>query len=207
MATHTLVNPVFWRSHRGTTGPEFRGLALSADAAAVAGAGEEPYIKETASQTYRIGDLVYLDTNGTVAIVTESTDTVDSPILGLAARAASGTTGAPAYVQVIHPDDEYLMQVFHATPASAVTAQTMLGVAGYPIIKDESGNDTYHIDLATTAESGDAALAKVRVVGFPDRAPDGTVNTIGDTYGWCIVKFLEFTIASDGSPFTRNLQG
>jgi len=29
---------------------------------------------------------------------------------------------------------------------------------------------------------------------------------IGDIYGQVLVKIVPFTIASDGSPFTRNLQ-
>lgn len=203
-----MTNPQFWRSHRGTTGPEYRGLALSLDAAAVAGAGEEPYIKEAAAQTYRVNDPVYFDSDGKIAICTEATDNLNSAILGLAAKAASGTTDAPAYVMVIHPDDEYLMQVFHSTPASAVTAQNQLSTVR-AIIKDESGNDTWHIDIENTAEGGGSALAKVSIVGFPEgETINGVESLIGDQYGWAIVKFLEFTIdTDDGSGLVRNLQG
>lgn len=202
MATHTLVNPMYWRGSGGD-GPIHRGTALALGV----GGGENPTLKEAASQTYRVGDLVYLDSNGLVAIVTESTDTVNSEILGFAARAATGTTSAPAYVQIIRPEDRYLMQVFHATPASAVTNQNQLQDV-FPIIKDENGNDTYHIDLATTAESSTVALARVRVVGFPENEIiNGVKSAVGDTYGWAIVKFLEFSIASDGDPLVRILQG
>lgn len=197
------MNPIYWKS-TDNSGPLFYGYG----GPTITSGGENPTLKETASQTYRIGDLVYKDSNGTVAIVTESTDTVNSAILGQAARAASGNgvTQPPAYVQVWRPEDRFLMQVFHATPALAVTALTQNGLS-YPIIKDENGNDTYHVDLATTGESGTVALMKVMVVGFPEGdIINGVVSTVGDTYGWVIVKPLEFTIASDGDPFTRNLQ-
>lgn len=206
MATHTLVNPK-WHSSEDGHGPRFRGLALGEVATVIAGMGEETLLKETAAQTYRVGDIVYLDSNGTVAIVTESTDTVNSAILGQAAKPASGSTGEPAYVLVWRPEDRFLMQVFHGTPGSAVTAQTHMGGI-FPIIKDESGNDTYHVDLATTAEDGSVALARVQVVGFPEgEYINGVKSTLGDTYGWVIVKPLEWSIGSDGDPRVRVLQG
>lgn len=205
MAIHTLVNPIYWKG-QSNSGPLFQGLALGQVANIVAGDGENPTLKETASQTYRVGDLVYKDSNGTVALVTESTDTVDSPILGQAAKPASGSTGEPAYVLVWREEDRFLMQVFHATPASAVTALTQNGVS-YPIIKDESGNDTYHVDITTTGESATVALLKVMVVGFPEgQIINGIVSTVGDRYGWVIVKPLPFSIGTDGAPISRNLQ-
>jgi hypothetical protein len=141
-----------------------------------------------------------------VAIVTESTDTVNSAILGQAARAATGVTGAPTYVQCWRPEDRYLMQVYHGTAASAVTALTQRGQV-YSIIKDESGNDTYHVDIETDPESGTVALARVMVVDFPEgQIINGVLSTIGDLKGWVIVKPLEFSIAEDGTPFTRILQ-
>jgi hypothetical protein len=202
MATHTYVNPIYWKS-TDNAGPIYKGYA----GPALTTGGENPTLKETASQSYRVGDLVYIDSNGTVAIVTESTDTVNSAILGQAARAATGVTGAPTYVQCWRPEDRYLMQVYHATPASAVTALTQRGQV-YSIIKDESGNDTYHVDIGTTIEDGgDDALARVMVVDFPEgQIINGVLSTIGDLKGWVIVKPLEFSIASDGAPFIRILQ-
>jgi hypothetical protein len=201
MATHTYVNPIYWKS-TDNAGPIYKGYA----GPALTTGGENPTLKETASQSYRVGDLVYIDSNGTVAIVTESTDTVNSAILGQAARAATGVTGAPTYVQCWRPEDRYLMQVYHATPASAVTALTQRGQV-YSIIKDESGNDTYHVDIETDPESGTVALARVMVVDFPEgQIINGVLSTIGDLKGWVIVKPLEFSIAEDGTPFTRILQ-
>jgi hypothetical protein len=104
------------------------------------------------------------------------------------------------------PEDRYLMQVIHGTAASAVTALTQRGQI-YSIKKDESGNDTYHVDIETDPESGTVALARVMVVDFPEgQIINGVLSTIGDLKGWVIVKPLEFSIAEDGTPFTRILQ-
>jgi hypothetical protein len=203
MATHTLVNPVYWKG-RSNSGPLFRGTALALGT----GGGENPTLREADTQTYRIGDLVYLDASGNVALVTLATATVDSAILGFAARAAQGGTDKkPAYVQIIRPDDYYLMQVFHATPSLSVTAQTHLGEV-FPIIKDAT-NNTYHIDLATTAEGSSTTLARVMVVGFPEGdIRNGVVSTITDTNGWAVVKFLEFSLETTADQaLQRLLQG
>jgi hypothetical protein len=202
MATHTYVNPIYWKG-TSNSGPLFRGYG----GPALTTGGENTTLKETAGQTYRVGDLVYIDSNGTVAIVTESTDTVNSAILGQAAKAATGVTGAPAYVMCWRPEDRYLMQVIHGTAASAVTALTQRGQI-YSIKKDESGNDTYHVDIeTTTVEDGSIAIARVQVVDFPEgEIINGVLSTIGDLKGWVIVKPLEFSIGSDGDPRVRCLQ-
>lgn len=200
MATLTRVNPRFWRSHRGVTGPEYRGDAV----ATVVGSGAEPYVKEAASQTYKVGEPVYFDSNGKIAICTKSGNNLNSAILGLAARPASGTTDMPAYVAVIHPDDEYIMQVYHSIQSSATTSQSQLGKT-YRIIQ----NTTWHVDIEnTTVEDATTALAKVQCVGFPEgERIDEVKSAIGDEYGWMIVKFVEFTIEADGGNIVRNLQG
>ena len=202
MATHTLVNPRY-RKGTNNSGPIFYGYG----GPTLTTGGENTTLKETAGQSYRVNDLVYVDSNGTIALVTESTDTVNSAILGQAARAATGVTGAPAYVMVWRPEDRFEMQVFHSTPASAVTALTQRGQI-YSIKKDENGNDTYHVDIETTTlEDQNVAIARVQVVGFPEgEIINGVVSTIGDQYGWVIVKPLEWSIGSDGDPRVRCLQ-
>ena len=209
MATHVLTNPRWHKSEDGH-GPRFRGLALGEVATVSSGMGEEPLLREEALQTFRVGDIVYLNAAGNVAIVTESTDTVDSAILGQAAKpgANAAAAGTPAYVQVWRPEDRFLMQVFHTTLSLAVTAQTQMSEV-FPIIKDEAGNDTYHIDLVTTAESPTVTLARVMVVGFPEGDYINNVkSTLGDTYGWVIVKPLEFSLETTGDQaLQRILQG
>lgn len=168
------------------------------------GGAEENYFKETASQAYGIGDLIYLDASlGTLSICTTSTNKLNSAIAGQATKAATGTTGAAVHFRVIRPDEVYVMNVFHSTLSSSVSAQAQLGNA-YGIILNSS---KWAVDIEnTTIEDGTTALGKVTVVGFPTYSPDGVRCTIGDTHGLVLVKFLTFTIATDGSPFTRNLQ-
>lgn len=131
---------------------------------------------------------------------------LNTEIAGQALEAATGVTDTAVKFRVIRPDSVFMMNVYHGTAASAVTAITQLGTA-YGIIKP-SATGKWHVDIEnTTIEDGTTALGKVMVVGFPDTNPaDCVANTIGDIYGLVYVKFLTFTIASDGSPFTRNLQ-
>lgn len=192
MATQVLCQPHWVNSALNATCPKF------------AGGLEEPEYIEVASSSWGIGDLLYIDTDGKVAICTDSTGQLDSAIAGQALKAATGTTGASVFFRVIRPDDVFVMNVYHSSAGSAVTNQNQIGDI-FGIIKVSS---KWHVDIEnTTTEDGSTALAKVQVVGFPDRNPaTGDDNVIGDTYGCVEVKFLPFTIASDGSPFTRNLQ-
>lgn len=199
--TQVLAQPRWFRNDLGAEGPMLRGHGVSS----TVGDGEEPYIKETASQTYDVGDLVYLDSNGTIAICTTTSSKLNSAILGIAAKDATGTTGAPAFVHVIRESDVYVMNVLHSTVASSVTNQDQMGDV-YGIILS-SGK--WRVDIEnTTVEDGATALARVKIVGFPVQTKhNNVVSTIGDTHGLVLVKFLPFSIATDGSPFTRILQG
>jgi hypothetical protein len=199
--TQGFINPVRIESTDGSPTYYFGDAVETAD-----GTGSMPYIKETASQSYAVGDLVYLDSNGTIAICTNTSQKLNSQILGQAARAASGTTGAPTYVQVIRPCDVFIMNVFHGTPASSVTALTQLGVV-YGIFKHTTTSNRFTVDIQnTTVEDGTTALAKVRVVGFPTGTYNGAVQAIGDTNGLVLVQFITFSIETDGGNIVRNLQ-
>ncbi len=191
MATMTRIQPYYAGSNIHES-PQFHG------------GPEETHFKETASQSWGIGDLVYLDASlGTLSICTTTSTKLNSAIAGQATKAATGTTGAQAHFRVIRPDEIYYMNVYHSTIGSAISAQTQLGnVFGVILISSK-----WLVDIEnTTSEDGTTALAKVQVVNFPTYSPDGVRTAIGDTYGFVCVKFLTFTIASDGSPFTRNLQ-
>lgn len=195
-----FVNPVRTSSTDGT--PSY----YVGDAVATAvGTGAMPYIKETASQTYGIGDLVYLDSNGTVAICTKTSNKLNSAVLGVAARAASGTTGAPTYVMTIRPCDVFIMNVYHSTAASSVSALTQLGtVRG--IINVSGTSNRWAVDIENTAEDASTALGYVRIVGFPTGTYNGVVQTIGDTNGLVLVQFNSWSLATDGNPNLRILQ-
>lgn len=197
MAEHALVQPIFWKNSLGADS-----MLVGTAGTDTKDGGEEPLYKEAAAQTYKAGDLVYIDSSGLIAICTNAANRLNSEILGQAMKDATGTTDAPVYVRVIRPSDIYLMNVFHSTKASATITQTRLGEV-YGIILN-SGK--WHVDVEnTTVEDATTALAKVRVIGFPSRV-NGVANAINDIYGFVAVQFLPFTIATDGSPFTRNLQ-
>ena len=208
--TLALINPTFHNDLNPGVSPLVRG-----DAAAT---GTESYLKETASQTYKAGDLVYLDSNGTVAIATTSSNNLNSAIAGIATAKATGVTGTPVQLQVIRGTDAYKMSVWHATAASAVTALTQLGVV-YRVRYDTSALPTgtagkWVVDIQnTTVEDATTALAKVQVIGFwegrvfTSATPSVEAQAaIGDIYGQVIVKFVPFTIETDGGNIVRNLQ-
>ena len=192
MATQTLIQPYLVSS------------SIHASANFVGGV-ENPEFIEVASSGWEQGALLYIDGDGKVAIATNSSQKVNSPVSLQATKAATGTTGAAVHARVIHPTDIYMMNVYHTTAASAVTAQNQLGdIFGIYYV---AATEKFHVDLVnTTTEDGTTALAKVQCVGFPRKNVDGVDCDFTDVYGLMLVKFLPFTIASDGSPMTRNLQ-
>lgn len=207
-----LIQPQFVNTTLNATEPlKFGGTA---------GASGFAYFKETASQTYLVDDLVYLDPNGTVAICTTTSgatngNVLNSAVLGQADANATGVTGAQVSGHVIRPDDIYVMNVFHHTVGSAVSAQTQLGtVRG---IRRTTGSDNtqgavvWAVDIENAVESSSVALAYVQIIGFPTQglnsagAPIQTAG-IGDTYGLVYVKFLTYSFNTTINGFQRNLQ-
>ncbi len=213
--TLAVINPIWQYSSLPGTMPWLRGDAQKT--------GTENYFKETAGQTYTVGDLIYLDSNGTVALCTNSSNNLNSAIAGQAETPATGVTGTPVLLRAIRRDDVFRMSVWHSTAASAVLALTQLGVV-YRVRYDTAALPAgtagkWVVDIEnTTVEDATTALARVQVVGFyqgrvftndsPSKEVDPSVNSgaFTDIYGQVLVKFLDFSIASDGSPFTRVLQ-
>lgn len=190
MATHSLMQPRYVKSTHKV--PRL-----------TVGGPEHPEVKETASQSYKQGALVYKDSNGTIAICTDSSGVLNSPIGGQAINAATGTTGANVFFFAILPTDIYIMNVYHATAASAVTVLTQEGDVFGVIV----ANDKWHVDIENAVEGAADANARVRCVGFPRISPvDGSNNTIGDIYGFMFVQFLDKSFATDFDPWARTLQ-
>lgn len=159
------------------------------------GGPEEPYYKETASQTYVVGDLIYLDANGTIAVATTATvggvSQLNSAILGLPNAAATGTTGAKVKFQAITPTQTYVMNAYHSTKASAVFTQSQLGTR-FNIVKSAAG--LWHVDVKNAVS---IAVPMVRLVGFPQAGLDTNGNfvnnaNVGDVYGLAYVQFEPF---------------
>lgn len=167
---------------------------------------------ETAAQTYKRGDIVYIDSNGTVAIATVSSGKVNSAMLGIAKRDASGVTGAAAYVEPFRVEDVYEINLYHTTPASAVLTQATYGVKAYGLYYDPAAlpggtGGAWGVDLInTTVEDGSTALAKVRIIDCPRTTMDGLPNAITDIYAVVHVIILPWTARTDGSNRVSNMQ-
>ena len=183
--------------------PYWAGNSLNATEPLFHGGPEALHWKETASQSYGVGDLLYLDTNGTIAICTLTGTIHNSAIIGQAITAATGTTGASVFLRVIRPDDLFVMNVTHTTVASAVTVQTLLGLRkGLQKLVSCWG-----ADIENAVEGAADALARVKIVDFPLRSPSGETVAIGDVLGLELVNFVPFSMASDGNPNQFVLQG
>lgn len=157
------------------------------------GGAEENFYKETASQTYKVNDLIYLDGNGTVAVctvaTTNSVDQLSSAVLGLASSAATGTTNTAVKFNAIAPNQTYIMNAFHPTKASAVFAQSDLGTLRN-VCKSAAG--LWHVDVRNAVVY---TLPQVRIVGFPKAGLDTNGNyvsnaAVADVYGLAYVQFV-----------------
>ena len=168
------------------------------------GGTEQPEYIETAGQTWKAGSLIHVVAAGTLSICTNSSQILNSEVGGQAMAAATGTTDATVRFRPILPTDVFLANVYHTVAASAVTAQTDLGdIRGLYYV---TATGLWHVDgTGATILSGDVANETVRIVGFPGSV-DGTVNTIGDIYGFVFVQFLSLSVATDGNPTRRVLQ-
>lgn len=99
-----------------------------------------PHLKkflEGATQTFKEGDPVVLS-SGRIVIATDGND-----IAGIAAKAASGTTGADCFVYVVTPE-----QIWSAFTSGTPAATTHVG-NGYDLASFTAGNNTV-VSLSTT---------------------------------------------------------
>ncbi len=197
MATLGLILPQLVNDSIPGVQPQQRGGAM------------DPTFIEAASQTYRVNDLIYVDTSGNTAICTVNGSVqLDGEIAGLASSAATGTTGATANLHVIRANDVVLMNVYHATPASAVGTQAMVGDV-FAIIKPVA-TGKWHVDITNAVEGATDALARVRCIGFEtNKAIDSTgtwiTPALTDIYALMKVHFLPLSAASDSDPFQKRI--
>lgn len=164
------------------------------------GGPENPDVKETASQTYGVADLLYFDTNGTIAIATVdggSPTLLNSEVAGQAVKAATGTTGTSVLFRVILATDLFFINVYHVTLGSSVGALTDIGDEG-TIAKASS---VWRLSKDAGAVSSSLANGHVKIVGYPLRHPaGGVVNAITDTHALLTVHFNVWSMATDGNP-------
>ena len=161
------------------------------------GGPEKPHIVEAAGQSYKDGDLLYLDSSKNVAIATvDGSNYLNTPIAGIANRGYVGS-GLNVYFERIRHDHLIEMSIYHATPASAELTLAML--TQICAIKKISNIWVCDVETAIgTLEAAAASLAKVRIVDI--------VDDIGDRYARVLVQFLRFSIETDGGGLVRNLQ-
>lgn len=116
------------------------------------------YFPEAASQTFKVGDIVLLNSSGQVAIGAAAGNDMTSAsnvrFLGIAAQAATGTTNTSLKVHVMGAEDAwFLLPVEHATPASAVTAESQTyktaSTGGYCLTHTSAG--VWGVTIDTTS--------------------------------------------------------
>jgi hypothetical protein len=120
------------------------------------------HFPEAANQSFKRGELVYLDNNGQVAVCSSD----PSEILGIAAQDATGTQGSDIMVHVLYPDTE-VKAVFSTTPAQTDVGQKY-GVA--------VSSNSWTVDKTETAKP------RVRVKEVLDTTDKTIVVTFLDNY-------------------------
>lgn len=138
---------------------------------------------EAASQSFNAGDFVGVNSSGQVAIAATAGNTLDSTgirLIGRAKEKASGTTNNYVQVEVATGDTYYDLPAYHATPASAVTAETSVDVQCV-LINETTGG--WMADFATTSNP------VLQIVGIP-KSYDGNALTVGGLYNSFKVKIM-----------------
>lgn len=193
MATQAVHQPIYRYNFYGLKTPTW-------------GGPEKPHFIETAAQTYNAGDLLYIDSNGTVAIATTTSDALDVTIVGQATKDATGVTGAAVHMRPIIPGDVYLMNLFHTTAASSDTTQAVFasgthekGIWWKTGALPSGSNENWVVDMITDGESATTAQAYGKVIGCPALNPDGTSNAITDTYPNVEFMFMNYTFSTDAA--------
>lgn len=141
----------------------------------------------TAAQTFKVGDWVGKDTNGTLVIVAAASNDWDgstpAKIWGIAMANAVDVLAAPSGdlqqcpVMVPGRDAEFLSQIYHATPASAVIADSALDAPTTLPLRNQGG--VWVLSLANDG-TNDVCQITSRYIGH-----SGT-----DQYPWCWCKLL-----------------
>jgi hypothetical protein len=113
---------------------------------------------EASGQTFKEGQLVYLDSSGQVNVTAAST----VKILGIAGQDASGTQATKIQVDVLRPGDFFKISVYHATAASATMADADMPktydiYAGTGVTYLGKAGTTYNNLVAVARFAGDAA--------------------------------------------------
>ncbi len=192
MATQAISNP-YWVGNMG----HMQRWEL--------GGPEYPHVKETASQAYLADDLLYFDSNGTIAICTVAGSTPDlltSVVAGQPSKAATGVTGGSVLLYPIKSSDLFIGNVHHQTVGSAITALTdqcdVRSICRSSTVPTGApAGTTWRISKDASPEGASDANGHVTIVGFPLRTRiGGVLAAIGDTYGLVLFKFNDWSLSS-----------
>lgn len=122
---------------------------------------------ESATQTFKAGDIVVLDSNGKVAIAAApgaTADTNSGIFLGVTCADATGITNALCNVECFNDHMGLYLPSYSAT----VFAQTMLGAAtNFALYNDGS---VWKVDLSNTTRP----VARVITIDLTDQRPPTT---------------------------------
>jgi len=133
----------------------------------------EDAVGEDASESWKAGAPVSRETGSTGSIVEWPGGTDATLPIGIAAKDATGVTGAKVPHYEANDYNLFAMSVVSNNTATALTV-AMLGTA-YSLIKAASGGNWY-VDV------NDVTTKLVEVVGF--------IAPVGDTNGQVIVRFI-----------------
>lgn len=128
----------------------------------------------TAAQTFKVGDWVYLDSNGTLVIAAAASNDVGNVLLlGIASGNAVDylALGTKCPVDIPGPDAECLFALYHGTAASAVLAETTLDAPTSLPLRNQGGQWVLNVE-------NDGTNDRVVVTAFHPEYPAGT------QYGW-----------------------
>ena len=128
------------------------------------------YYPEAASQSFKKGEYVYLVAGKLTVCPSDAIN-----IAGMAAQDASGTTDTAIAIYIAEPGVMFLMNVGHGTPASAVTAITLVGSKFGLLV----ASNKHYCDIGDTSN--------VRFI-VKDLSPR---DAVGDQYGRVLVGVLD----------------
>ena len=124
---------------------------------------------EAASQSFKKGQAVYLSSGKVTVCASDAT-----LIAGFACQDASGVTDTEIAVAIAEPGTVFEMNIYHSTPASAITAITDVSTKWGLYV---AGNKSH-------CDKGDGTNTRFLVVGLSPK------DNVGDTYGRVLVEVL-----------------
>lgn len=134
---------------------------------------------EAASESFKRGQPIYLVGGKVTVVATDGTS-----VAGLAMEDASGVTDYQILIAIPHIGSTFIASVYHATPASAITAITQPGTRYALLVASNKA----HIDIAD--ESNRAVLVTDIIL------PIG--HAVGDVYGLLECEFLDEVLQLSG---------